>query len=421
MEEPRGPVEPPEWDCQLMLDYPDSTTTRVNWGESIKDISVEIHSRAAFVRDISVTLELQRPKTSQSNRQRPIIKKTVDVSSNTGRASFGDWQIIRGTAHDQQIQVEHQGKWQLVARVQESGHEVARASRPIFVHEDPPERLEKDFRLSIKHSNLSSPSLSPRYDWGNILGLHGSVTNMTPEDTQLELTVSLGAHMLTEEMPLQVSGTAAGDDARPVPGIQESLIVTNPSRQATLLREENEIALPAGKHTISADLLLAGTDEIVAHGDKTIYVEQDPPGRKSWLPFDIKPDPNPTAPRWRLELEAEDEWVQYYSERHPVYTALADTGNVRAFLEDTALEALLEWAIRPLAAGQTDNFEMLRNRSKPPAWNEGDWLNYQDMLDFLASDRRALASSIDKVRLAEHTQTLRDCVAIMLKLYGGLR
>ena len=263
-----------------------------------------------------------------------------------------------------------------MARVYELGHEVARASRPVFVHVDPPERPEMDFRLSVKHSNLSSPDLSPRYDWGNILGLHASVTNMTPADTQLELTVSLGAHMLAERMSFRVSGTAAGDDARPVPRIQESLIVTNPASQPTLMREENEIALPAGKHTISADLFFAGTEEIVAHGDRTIYVEQDPPGRKSWLPFDVRPDPNPTPPRWRLELEAEDEWVQYYSDRHPVYKALADTGNVRSFLEDTALEALLEWAIRPLGVGQTDNFEVLRARSKPPAWNESDWLTY---------------------------------------------
>ena len=90
MEVPRGRVEPPEWDCQLTLDYHDSTTTRVNWGESIRDVSVEVRSRAAFVRDVSVTLEIERPGTSEVSGQRIIAERTIDVSRKLGTASFGN-------------------------------------------------------------------------------------------------------------------------------------------------------------------------------------------------------------------------------------------------------------------------------------------------------------------------------------------
>ena len=103
------------WDCELRMDFPNSKTTRVNWGQSIENVETVVRLQSSQrVERATVTLEVSR----FGDKSAPVMiaSQGVEIPLNEAVATFGNYQVIIGSVGQQKIQCAEPGKWQLVPK-----------------------------------------------------------------------------------------------------------------------------------------------------------------------------------------------------------------------------------------------------------------------------------------------------------------
>ena len=414
-----GVAQPPQlrmdlaerWACELGLDFPNPQSTRVDWGQYVRDLAAAVRLEPASTsRQATVSLELARVDDRSSKGI--VGSQPVHLQNGEGIARFGDFQIITGTSRQGKLQCGQQGKWRFTARVEADGIEVARASRSMFVNEDPPERRSKPYALSISVQNHTTGQR--RINNGDIVGVQISVTNNTQDDQELALTASLGDLLLADMTTVDTRGVPTGATSPRIPGVQTRVVV-NPAAPPAPPRQS--VNLPPGRHALRADLYLNG--KIVAYASRTLDVEIDPAQLQDWPPFRIEQvSGNGPHPRWQFDKRDPDNWVLQYPPAYPLYRALETSpgrigdqlAGVSAFVVDVCAEGIIEWVMDPLDSGDRSRVDELLSGT-PVGANPDHWEDYCDKMQELA----ALRSHPEQ--LDEYGRLVRDCAARSLSLF----
>ena len=401
------------WSCHLNLQFPNSQTSRVDWGDQIREVTVGVNvappngSRRASVR-------LHLTPDADPTARLAVTTQDVEIWEGVGQASFGNFQIIRGATSHGQLKCAQSGKWKLTAEVQVGGSVVSRDSRSFYVQQDPPIRDSNPYTLSISSENTSRQQL--RIDSGDTLGLQVSVKNQTLKNIDLEVTASLGDLLLADRQSVSAEGTPLGAAPRRIAAVQKSIVV-NPPASVTLKVSQVSALLPAGPHQIHADLYVAGGRDPAAHAVKTVYVDEDPARRDDWPPFNIEQIEGGPHPRWQFIKRSSDDWTLQFPAAYPLYEALnVSSENGRrgrsgaAFVVDVCAEGLVEWALSPTGNGDETRLDDLLT-STPAGTSPEEW-------EALGEKMQALAGMLrEPVDWSEITRYHRECAALMLAMY----
>ena len=399
------------WECNLGLDFPNSRSSRVNWGDYIRNLNVSVRFEPALIsRHAAVSLELARVEDSAFPTA--VGRQSVHLQNGEGVAYFGDFQVITGVTGPGKLQCPQKGKWKLTARVQVNGVQVARASRSLFVNEDPPERGTNAYTLSIFVANHTTGQR--RINGGDTIGVQVSVANHMLDDQRLELTASLGNLLLADTMPVHTQGSPAGVTPPRTPAVQTRVVVN--STEPVVAPHQSVHLLP-GRHALRADLYLNGG--VVAHASHALDIEVDPVRPQGWPPFGIEQiSGNGPHPRWLFHKRSQDDWVLQYPPAYPLYRALeaspGQTGSqlagVSAFVVDVCAEGIIEWAMEPLHSGDHSRLDELLSGT-PSGADPERWEDFCDKMRELAE----LPSYPERIN--EYARLVRDCAARSLSLF----
>ena len=121
-------LEPAErWGCELFLDFPDPKSTRINWGQRIRNVAIRVALQPTQgpPRRAKVSLTLTQADSKASTDT--IATQELELLDGKGVAQFGDFQIITGARKPGKIQCAEPGKWRLTARVESAGAKVTQA------------------------------------------------------------------------------------------------------------------------------------------------------------------------------------------------------------------------------------------------------------------------------------------------------
>ena len=404
-----------EWQCDLHVELPTPQSTRVNWGDYIRNVGATVRLQPDTISEyVSVSLELVHVDDRASRTA--VASQRIELRNGEGIARFGNYQIITGTPTAGKIQCAQRGKWRIIAQVRFGATQVARASQIIFVNEDPPEPGSRAYALSTSVENHTTQQ--HRINSGDTIGVQISVTNRTVDTKTLHVTASLGDLLLADMVPTQAPGTPAGGSPVRVPGVQTRIVI-NPSAAVALPLQS--INLSPGSHALRADLYLG--EEVVAHASRTLDVEVDPVRPQEWPPFRIEQiSGEEPYPRWQFDKRSPDDWVLYYSPDYPLYRALGVSGSrsreqlsgVSAFVVDVCAEGIIEWAMEPLDQRDSSRLEELLS-SNPTSVDPDRWEEYCDKMRELAN-LRSNREQVDK-----YGQLVRDCAARLLSLFEERR
>ena len=397
------------WVCDLLMDFPDPNSARVDWGQHLRNVEVVVKlDPPRVLEQATVSLELSFPDDKAS-----VVRadsRELELLDGVGVTRFGDFQVIRGRPTDKKLQCSKRGKYKLTARVQSRGSQVARSSRSFYVKEDPPPYGSKPYTVSISVQNHSTPGR--RTNSGDTVGVQICVTNRTANAQSLELTASLGDLLLSDMLQMQMDGTPPGVTPVRVPGVQTQITV-NPAKPIT----QQSVNLSPGKHLLRADLFLDG--EVVAHASHTLYVEIDPVQPEDWPPFGIEQiSGEGHHPRWQFHKKSQDDWVLQYPPTYPLYRALDASpirngtrlSGVSAFVVDVCAEGLIEWAIEPFDYGDSSRLEALLG-GVPAGADPDRWEDYCEKMYELERLRR------NQEQVGEYGNLVRKCAALSLSLF----
>ena len=85
-----------EWTCDLHMDLPNPQSTRVNWGDYIRNVRAVVNSRPVTVSQYA-TVSLELVHVDSSAGRTAVASQEVGLRNGEGTARFGDFQIITGT------------------------------------------------------------------------------------------------------------------------------------------------------------------------------------------------------------------------------------------------------------------------------------------------------------------------------------
>ena len=396
------------WECDLRLDFPDQETARVDWGEYLQNVEVEVRLEPRRLEHATVSLELAC--AADNGCVVPVESRELVLSDGVGVARFGEFQVITGRIAPKKLRCAQSGKYRLTARVESNGAQVARSSRIFYVKEDPPRHGSKPYTTSISVENHTNAHR--RINSGDTAGVQISVSNRTSQAQTFALTASLGDILLADLLRVPTGGTPPGATPVRVAGIQTQ-IVFNPAVPSS----QQSVKLPPGKHELRADLWLDG--EVVAHASHPVYVDVDPVQPEDWPPFRIEQiSGEGYHPRWQFQKRSQDDWVLQYPPAYPLYRALDGSPNrsgsrlsgVSAFVVDVCAEGIIEWAMEPLDVGNSSRLDELLGGA--PAGADPDrWEDYREKMGELASLRRT-REQVDK-----YGHLARECVALSMSLF----
>ncbi len=396
------------WECDLRLDFPDQESARVDWGQYLRNVEVEVRLEPRRLEHAAVSLELAYAADKASVV--PVESREIGLQDGIGVARFGEFQVITGRIAPKKLQCARSGKYRLTARVESNGAQVARSSRNFYVKEDPPPHGPNPYATSISVENHTTPQR--RINSGDTIGVQISVTNRTSQSQTFALTASLGELLLDDMLPVPADGTPPGATPVRVAGIHTRIVV-NPAVPGS----QQSIKLPPGKHDLRADLYLDG--EVVAHASRTVYIDVDPVQPDDWPPFRIQQvSGEGYHPRWQFHRRSQDDWVLQYPPSYPLYRALEGSpsrsgsrlSGVSAFVIDVCAEGIIEWAVEPLDVGNSSRLDELLGGA--PAGVDPDlWEDYCEKMGELASLRRT-REQVDK-----YGHLVRECAALSLSLF----
>ena len=405
-------VEPTrEWTCQLSMQLPDPATTRVDWGDSITEVSVSVEAEPMpYDRWVTARLEIVR---RQDRMSQAVHMAQVELAGGSQEISFGDLQIIKGQAHSGRISCPEPGEYILRASIVHAGQNVKVTTRRIHVGVDPPlPPIAHPYAVSIAAQNLSNPG-QKKVTSGEEVFIQITVKNRTPNDVTLDVNASLDDLLICDETTIVVPGTPAGDTAIPkVVGSENVFLFTNIPDNAP----EPALELPPGRHLAQADLRTHGHLEVQAHASYTIFFEVEPGGTRPDLPFELEAiEDEGNHPMWDLQDRPDGRQVLMFPARYPIHRELPDSKNgsrvsgKKVFLNEICAQGLLEWAMDPLKNNDTSNMDILKQCA------EGDDLRdqYHEDLDRLEEGHRT--KRIDEPR--QYDVLRRQTVATMLRIY----
>ena len=353
-----------QWECQLWADFPDPLTTRVNWGESIQNITAMAEVKPTpDSRWATLTLEV-----SQEGEKTPTMIQSIEFEITDGHKNqhLGDLQIVRGQAHSGQICCPEPGYYRLTANISHLGQKVATASRRIYVETDPPTApTQHPFAVSISTRNISRPG-ERRINSGDLVMVKITAKNRTNEKASLELDASIGDLLLCDGITIEIPSTPAGESPSIKSGYEENIVLY--TRTPPLL-PGTSLQLVPGRHPIRADLRLKFEEEPVAHASHTIFFEIDPDGGHLDLPFELEAiEEEGSHPMWELYQRNDDRYVLQYHTRNPIYRELPESsrsGNKlsgqRSFITEVCAAGLLEWGITPLITRDSSRMDLMKD------------------------------------------------------------
>ena len=271
-----------------------------------------------------------------------------------GELRVGDLQIVRNAAKPDQLQLDLQAKWKLTARVRHDGRQVARASRSIYVHQDPLDPERNPLTMSIPVENLTrSVSGRERINYGDKVAVQINGHNNTPEILKVTLNASVAGAipMLVDEEQRTLRETPAGDSSDQQDIWMGDIVFVAPD--ALPLQVDNAVTIPIepGRHRLNTDLVSLDGGLNPVSASHTLYIEVDPPNQGG-LPFRLDQRSEEYLPRWELK-EIDGETVLLFPEQYATHRELteadAEGGTERrnSFLLEITCEALIQWALEP--------------------------------------------------------------------------
>lgn len=413
-----SPVE--RWDCALNLKYPNSRTTRVNWGDRICSVSVSVKLHPApenASKRVAVSLSLIGP----DSRANLINKQEIAILDGSGAVPFGDFLATKNHPGPNELRCPEAGKWRLKASVNADGVEVCSASRTLYVNEDPLERLApKLYSVSISAQNISDPE-KIRIDSGEVVEAQISVINRALKSEEFEINASFGDVMLADGLQVEVLGTPAGDSLQKASVCSRRIVVNPDSATDGFDSSLIPVRLDPGRHFIRADLVSRKTNEVVDHKSYSLYIDADRPRPSSGLPFQIKQrtiENQYPCPRWDFDKKSDDEWTLLYSPDYPIYREMssnsANSSSNQAFIVEICSEAMIEWALEPLHRGDESRLEDLRRGASYARVSGNGWLDdYLETLNNLAD----LRSQQEPVDVDQYSRLARLCASQMMRLF----
>ena len=407
-----------QWKCTLSLDYPTQKSARVDWGQSIENISVTTQvDPPEGNRPATLTLQL-----TKDGGPSPVVVESREIEVMAGGLveDFGDFQIIKGTGSTGKIQCQEPGVYQLRAVITHAGDRKAVAMRHIYMQCDPPPPPSQNPQtLSVTVQNVSREG-EQRVRDGDEIAIQVTVSNRSTDDVTLQLGASFDDLLLEGSGPISLAGVPAGDVVVRQAAVYQRLRLytsepTDPSHPYLVLQP--------GRYYVRADLYSAGGESPV-HSSKPVYFEVDPGGPQSDMPFELRAiENNGPYPMWALLNEPNDRWILQYPVHYPIYEGLPDQkkGGAKlsgrmAFIAEICASGLVEWALEPM--GQADESLVEQLKANPP--DRADmvaWESYCEHLD-------QLVRSYDSQRIEnprEYDRRRRHVVADMLHIFEGLR
>lgn len=411
---------PLRWDCHLDLDYPNPQSARVDWGQKIRNVCVEVEFEPANELNGDADLLLEwvddTGKSHELERKEGAIRAEWRDHSAKQQFQFGNWQIVRGKANqNRQISCPDDGVGTLRATVIYQGMKVKSAVRMIYVQTEPPpppERKPVTLDLSAVNENDNS---SKRINHGEAVVVNIIARNRDVQSGHYFLTASLCDEIMARELPFELTATPAGDRPRPQSLLDETIQLLDPRQRAPRkARGIRQLQMPesSGTYRVHAELR-DQNGKLVAYAGKNVYFQTDPPNkRRNDLPFKITPDHSGTQKEmWKMNADLSE---LTYPDSYPLRKELRDVQRQRrplqgknAFIAEISAHGLLEWALRPMEDGDESNFQRLLDE-------HGDHTEplrerYVRKLEQLSRDALESPTEFGRIR--------RETVAAMLEIF----
>ena len=366
------------WELKLNVGYPDPNSTRVEWGNCLRNVWAQILCKPSPNRrdDMQLILDWLDSVGGKTN----LYSGPANITTEEYIKRFGDFQLVAEECDTNQLLSPFSGVYTLQARIEVNGRQVKKAKRNVYVECDPPLRNlnEDEIRISISIGDDSKFSQKRIFE-GEELRVQINTRNFAYEPRQCYLRVRLGEIVLVNELEVQLKGVPEGDKPDPVGIHYERLRFILPG-QPVPPRSPHDVKiypLEPGRHTIQAYLSGDRLPKTFS-GDKEFYFEYEPPGsEKPELPFRVEDYPpgelfeDRARPSWNLS-DAGD--VLTYPSNYPVMEELLMIEQLpkdkrekgvmkghRVFRCEAILNGLIEWALRPLETGNETRLNDLKN------------------------------------------------------------
>lgn len=408
------------WDLRLDLDYPDPKSARVDWGQSIRNVYVEMSVEPA--EELIGSADLILEWVDESDKPTRLVRKEAAIGNSLGedriqeQFELGDWQILRGKAtSERQIECPEAGEYKLRAVVEYRGQRMKNAAKTVYVQKDPPPPPQKNpVTLSINVTNATDGD-KKRIDHGEVMQIDIFARNRLPDDRSFALTASADFENkpYARQLRNDLAGTPAGviADKRKILTVKRQLL--DPQQPKPLkLNAIPQVTMPesSGRFTVRTELH-ASAGYQPKPVSKHVYFQRDPGNAKSRLPFSIEKN-DQQKEIWKLN-ETLDQLT--YSGEYPLYTEMKEVNRQRralqgklAFIAEISANGLLEWALRPKEGGDDSNYDQLIDSIGSP--DDPIWEPYIRRLEKLGNG--ATESAL------EFAQISRETVAIMLDIFS---
>ncbi len=416
---PNGPDDSDEpqllWDCRLDLEYPDPKSARVDWGQSICNVHVEVGVEPS--EDLVSSADLVLEWVDAAGKALEICRREDAISKQWGKDraqeqfELGDWQILRGKANREGlIECPEPGECRMRAAVEHRSERVTSAARIVYVQAEPPPPPEKNpVTLSISAENIST-SKQQRINHGQVLQIQINARNRRPEADTYYLTATFEEEVFAREMSAELVGTPAGGTAGRQAILTEKRQLLDPQQAAPLKIDgiqQQRMPDSSGVYRVRAELTDAH-GESIAVATRQIYFERDPGKAKDNLPFEIGQKSQKAM--WVLNTEGTK---LTYPRDYPLYKELpvlrrqhrALQANL-AFIAEISANGLLEWALRPkIENGDDSNYDQLYDESRS-----------HDMWDTFNRGLENLSKTAESP--TQFAKTWRETVAVMLDIFA---
>lgn len=368
------------WACDLELEFPHLESARVEWDETVRNITVSCsHEPPDQRRDVSINLSMVDPEGQQTE----IASRNRRTSNGSATVEFGDVAIVRVARRSGEVACSEPGKYQLRAQCISEGNVVATANRYIYVRTDPPPRNARDYGVDISVHNASSDRV--RVNHGEAINIAITVSNRTSESAELTLNASLGSLLLADSQQVSLPGRPEGDapSSRMFRYMNIGVFTSIPDEPPSA----SFVVLEPGRHSVEADVYNSD-GEVVAHATKAVYIETEPGIGETGLPFVVRPREGGVGyyPVWELEPATSNEanWILWYAREHPTYSAAIAADRYRPggtwlygskhFWAETYCAALVEWALALYRdQGDQGGFKLFSERTEAtedPLWEK---------------------------------------------------
>ena len=409
------------WDCRLALDYPDPKSARVDWGQSISRVYVEVGVEPSEAMSGSADVVLEWVDSSGKNEE--LVRKEEAIRTQWGvdrveeKFELGDWQVLRGkaSADQQQIGCPEPGECRLRAAVEYRGQRVKSSARSVYVESEPPAPPEKNpVTLSINVTNATDGE-KKRIDHGEVVQIDIFSRNRLPDAASFCLTASAEFENdpYARRMPIELDSTPAGNiaDKKNILTLKRQLLDPQQPKPPKVVGIP-QVTMPdsSGRYTVRAELeASAGFQPKPVSG--IVCFQQDPSSAKGKLPFSIDKVDNQDE-IWKLNSTLDQ---LSHSGKYPLYTEMKEVQKQRralqgrlAFIAEISANGLLDWAMRPkILDGNESNFDQLYDEQHNT--EDGLWEKLNRCLERLS---RAEESPI------EFDLIRRETVAVMLEIFA---